>query len=139
MIGAARWGGADPSRGQDADPGSAIFRCWAAFIESGVTFPAAAIALVFRPPPTTRSAPFISASKPCFATSAGSSLSPRPRACRAGKPGRVDAGVLGRGENIEAVLGELAGKRFPALQTAPPLAAPLLYTLDHTGLRLALG
>ena len=42
-------------------------------------------------------------------------------------------------ENIEAVLGELAGKRFPALQTAPPLAAPLLYTLDHTGLRLALG
>jgi hypothetical protein len=36
MIGAARWGGADPSRGQDADPGSAIFRCWAAFTESGV-------------------------------------------------------------------------------------------------------
>jgi len=66
-------------------------------------------------------------------------LSPRPRACRAGRPGRVDAGVLGRGENIEAVLGELAGKRFPAPQTAPPLAAPLLYTLDHTGLRLALG
>jgi cytochrome P450 len=39
---------------------------------------------------------------------------------------------------VSTVLAALL-RRFPALQTAPPLAAPLPYTLDHTGLRLALG
>src|SRR5829696_9080142 len=58
--------------------GSAICRCCSAFSASGVTLLAASIVLVFSDPATTLRSPSMSASKPCFATLAGSSLEPCP-------------------------------------------------------------
>src|SRR3954470_20491481 len=60
------------------EPGSCILPCRGTLTRSGVTRAAAAIALVANDPPTTFCSPFINASKPCRATSAGSSFLPAP-------------------------------------------------------------
>ena len=57
-------------------PGSAIVRCCSAFSASGRTLPAASMVLVLMEPATTVRSPSMRASKPCFATCAGSSLEP---------------------------------------------------------------
>jgi hypothetical protein len=80
-----------------ADPGSAIERCLSALTLSGNTLAAAPWAFVAIPPAMIVFLPFISASKPCFAITSGSSSgwfrpwcpSSRPRHGR----GDGDAGV----------------------------------------------
>ena len=66
-----------------AEPGSAICRCIAALTGRAAPWPPAPCALVPQPTPATIFlSPFISASKPCSATCAGSSLLDAPTLCR---------------------------------------------------------